>query len=279
MIMLYGSLRNFTYFAKSGHSKKTKLMILLIWIKINFKFIFLKNLFSLKSERIFGYKINAFNYGDIRYLFEEIFYKSEYLFKSENEKPVIFDCGANIGFATIFFKWIYPKSEIYAFEPDKQTFEMLKRNILQNKLTDVHLYNCALSDKEGTLNFFVDNDNPGSLLMSTRKERISENKVIVKCITISSLIKKNKIGKIDFLKMDIEGSEKEAIKDLSETGYLKMINKLIIEYHHKIKTYDSDLGSFLKVFEKYGFEYQLDAKCSPISSENQFQDVLIYFYK
>ncbi len=277
--MIYGSLRNFTYLAKSSHSKKIKIKILLTWLKINFKFIFLSKLFKLKSEKIFGNKVYAFDYGTIRYLFEEIFYRNEYLFKSNCESPIIFDCGANIGFATIFFKWIYPKSIIYSFEPDRSTFEILKKNVSQNNLTNVHLFNSAISDREGTIDFFVDKENPGSLLMSTKKERMEKNKITVNCISLSSLIKKEKIKKIDFIKMDIEGSEKEVIKDLDDSKQLKKVIKFTIEYHHKIKTYNSDLGGFLKIFEKNGFEYQIDAKCSPVNSENQFQDVLLYVYK
>ena len=277
--IIYGGLNNFAYLVKSKHSFKNKLRILLTWTRINFKFLFLSKLFKLKRERIFGYKINAFDYGTIRFLFEEIFYRNEYLFNSKNKKPIIFDCGANIGFATIFFKWLYPESEIYAFEPDKKTFEILKKNISQNKLKNVHLFNSAISDKNGNIDFFIDSKSPGSLVMSTKRERMPKDKITVDCLSLSSLIKNKNLSKIDYVKMDIEGSENEVIQDLNKNHQLKNIAKFSIEYHHKITGHKSQLSKFLQIFENNGFEYQIDARCIPINAEDKVQDVLLYIYR
>lgn len=274
--IIYGGLSDFAYLVKSGHTPRNKSRIFFSWLKINLKFLFSS---GNKSERIFGYKIDAFDYGTIRALFEEVFYRNEYLFNSKNKKPVIFDCGANIGFTTIFLKWLYPESEIYAFEPDKRTFRMLEKNVLQNRLKNVHLFNAAISGKNGKINFFFDSKNPGSLVMSTKRERMPKDRVVVDCISLSSLIKNEKIHKIDLIKMDIEGSEKEAIEDLYKNNQLAKAEKLIVEYHHKIGSQKSCLGEFLQMFEKSGFEYQIDAKCMPVNSEDKFQDVLLYIYK
>ena len=272
-------LSNFVYLIKSNHSFKNKIRIIFTWLRINLKFLLFAKLFKLKHERIFGYKISVFDYSTIIFLFGEIFYKNEYFFNSKNSKPIIFDCGANIGFATIFFKWLYPESEIYAFEPDKITFEILKKNVLQNKLKNVYLFNNAITDKNGKVDFFVDLKSPGSLLMTTKQERMPKEKVTVNCIALSSLIKEKKIPQIDFVKMDIEGSEKEAIQDLDKNNQLKIIIKLVIEYHHNIGNHKSSLSEFLKVFEKNGFDYLIDARNIPINYENTFQDILLYLYK
>jgi len=277
--IIYGGLNNFAYLVKSKHSLKNKFKILFTWFRINFKFILFSKLFKLKKERIFGYKINAFNYGTIRFLFEEIFYRNEYLFNSKNKKPIIFDCGANIGFATIFFKWLYPESEIYAFEPDKKTFELLKKNVSQNRLKNVHLFNSAISDKNGKIDFFIDSKSPGSLVMSTKQERMPKDKITVDCISLSSLIKNKNLSKIDYIKMDIEGSEDEVIQDLNKNNQLKNVEKFSIEYHHKISGQKSKLSEFLQIFEKNGFEYQIDTRCIPINAEGKFQDVLLYIYR
>src|SRR5215467_13838161 len=83
----------------------------------------------MASERIAGFTIHAFDYDAISFLFGEIFLRGEYLFASKSPSPVILDCGANIGMASLFFKWLYPQSVVYAFEPDKNTFLMLQKNI------------------------------------------------------------------------------------------------------------------------------------------------------
>lgn len=277
--IFYTGISNLTYFVKSSHSLKNKFRIYFTYLKINFKYFVLSNLFELKSEKIMGFKISSFNYENIRFLFGEVFYKNEYFINIKKEKPIIFDCGANIGVATIFLKWIYPESEIYSFEPDRKTFELLKKNIEQNKLENVHLFNCAVSDKDGFIDFFNDEDKPGSLLMSTKKARTSKDVLQVKSVSLSSFMKSHNIENIDLLKVDIEGSEKDVFEDLNKNKLIDAVSKIILEYHHNINGQKSELGYFLKIFEENNFNYQIDAKCSPVGVENKFQDILIYFYK
>lgn len=274
----YSLIVHFTYLIKSNLSLNEKFQILFKLLTINFKYFFLSKLFNLKSEKIFGYKVYAFDYWSIRYLFEEIFYKNQYLFISRNPEPLIFDCGANIGLTIIYFKWLYPNSVIYAFEPDKITFELLKKNVEQNNFSNVHLFNSAISNKNGQVEFFVDNENPGSLLMSKFKERNNKDKTIVDSISLTNFIRDKRLKNIDLVKMDVEGSEFEVIEDLYENDLLKEINKFYIEYHHKIEGQKSKLSTFLLPFEKNGFEYQIDTRCVPLNSENKFQDVIIYLY-
>ncbi len=277
--IFFSGLSNFLYLVKSNHSLKNKLKILCTFIRINFKYLFFSKLFKLKKERIFGFKIDAFDYEIIRFLYEEIFYKNEYRFISKKINPIIFDCGANIGFATIFFKWIYPESEIYAFEPDKNTFKILKKNVLQNKLKNVHLFNSAIFDKNGEIDFFIDSTCPGSLVMSTKQERMPKDKITVDCLSLSDLIKNNNLSKIDYIKMDIEGAEFEAIQDLNNNNQLKNVDKFSIEYHHKISGHKSKLSEFLRIFENNDFEYQINTRSIPINAEGIFQDMLIYIYR
>jgi len=157
---------------------------------------------------------------------------------------------------------------------------MLKKNISNNNLKNVHIFNTAITDKNGHINFYYDEKDPGSLVMSTRKQRISHNKRKVKATSLSSFILKNKIKNIDFLKMDIEGSETSVIPSLFAHNLLPCIDKACIEYHHKIShQVPSQFGKFLNYFENTNFEYQIDTRCFPINSESKYQDVLIYLYK
>lgn len=281
-ISAYSELIGFAYFVKSKYSFKNKMRIFLIWIKISVKYVFLVKALRIpiKKENILGYKISAFDYDTIKGLFGEIFFRAQYFVELKNKKPILFDCGANIGFATVFFKWLYPESEVFAFEPDKDTFELLKNNISQNRLKNVNLFNVALTNKDGKLDFFVDNLRQGSLTMSEHFDRMSlKHKTSVDAARLSGFVKRISAKKIDLIKMDIEGSEKKAIEDLDRNNQLNKISNLIVEYHHKIGSHKSDLGSFLLLLEKSGFEYQINAWNTTLNSKNKFQDILIYAYK
>ncbi len=275
---LWKNLIDTAYLFRSEHTFKNKIRIFATYVRIAIKRQTINRVVKLKHERIFGFTVHAFNYDTIKFLYQEIFYRNEYFFKTNKVAPVIFDCGANIGVATIYFKWLYPESTMHVFEPDKQTFELLQKNVLENKLTNVTLHNAALSDKHGEIKFYINSNNPGSLVMSANNSRMTstEECIDVKAVTLSSVINGESI---DFLKMDIEGSEHEVIREIESAGDLKNIKEGVIEYHHKISNKKSNAGSFLDVFERNGFEYQLDARCVPLSAKNKFQDVLIHFYK
>ena len=71
---------------------------------------------------------------------------------------------------------LYPNAIIEGFEPEKETFLCLQENIKNNSLKDVKLHKVALSNKEGKIDFFSDPETPGSLIMSTMKERMPKEK-------------------------------------------------------------------------------------------------------
>ena len=63
---------------------------------------------------------------------------------------VIIDCGANIGLASIYFKFHFPDVKIYAFEPEISNFKMLKKNVANYK--DVFIFQKAIWYESANLN-------------------------------------------------------------------------------------------------------------------------------
>ena len=175
-----------------GFSKKFYLDFILV--KLALLKIFRKQQKNVTIS-LFGYTIENYNYRLLDYLVKEVFISNEYFFVTNNPNPIIFDCGANIGMATLFFKWLYPNAIIYAFEPQKTTFDILERNIKRNNLKDVHYFNLALSDTNGTIDFF--GEDSSNLMSSVLQERSSGKKVVVECRKLSDFV----IESVDLLKM------------------------------------------------------------------------------
>lgn len=251
----------------------TKLNLFLSYFKIDILINFSRE--PIIELSVLNRKLSYFNNYIFKIAFHEIFIKQEYKnFKTDKNSPLIFDCGENVGLATMYFKQFYPNSTIIAFEPDEEIFTLLKKNILQNNLDNVNIFNIALSDSKGTKEFFFDenrktsNIGTGSLI----KERSPKNRKNVESGILSEYIDNKKV---DLVKIDIEGAEYSVIKELSSTAQLKNIKELIIEYHHKIGTEKSKLSEFLHIFELNDFEYQIK---SNFKGKNEFQDILIYFY-
>lgn len=180
-----------------------------------------------------------------------------------------------MGMSILFYKFIYPESEIIGFEPDIYAHKVLSKNVSENNLTNTTVHQKALTDKDGKIDFFYDPDNTSALHMSIMEERESKSKVEVDCTTLSKYIGKP----VDFLKLDIEGAETLVIEDLDKNDKLKLIQQMVIEYHHHINKDDDSLSGMLAILEKHNFGYQISAKYDMPHTSKLMQDIIIYAYK
>lgn len=221
------------------------------------------------SRNLLKWELNYLGRGNLRLLFSEIFARQQYRFSSAKPNPTILDCGANIGIATLFFKWVYPQAHILAFEPDPSTFKILERNVSHNRLQGVALHNFALAAEEHEISFHI--PEPGSLMMSAVSGRGGGQTITVPAKRLSSFIN----GEIDLLKLDVEGMEGPVMRDLASTGKLSLVREAIIEVHHNLPGSPTTLGSLLQLLENAGFRYQIVDTYSPSSDCISFQDVII----
>ena len=228
-----------------------------------------------QSAKIAGHQVRFCTYANLAYLFHEVFLNQEYHFIADKTNPFIVDCGSNIGMSVLYFKMIYPDAEILAFEPDQQAFACLEENIKENKIQAVRLNRKAVSDKEGNIDFYYDQEDPGSLHMSTLQERMPKAKQVVEATLLSGFIDRE----VDFLKMDVEGVEAKVIKDLNDRGKLGFIKQMVIEYHHHLVKNEDVFSSILMCLENAGFGYQIQGDLKRPLERQQFQDILIYAYQ
>ncbi|KIE59157.1 hypothetical protein A946_03905 [Methylacidiphilum kamchatkense Kam1] len=172
-------------------------------------------------------------------LIREIFFNRIYEFRSTKPNPRIFDCGANIGMATFFFKSLYPEASIEAFEADPELACILKRNISENYLANVQVNDCALGNKNGVGEFYP-NNNP--VLGKMGKPSVgSKPSIPISIRRLSEWIGEG----VDFLKLDVEGAEWEIVKDLYESNVLWKIKEAVVEYHGNTDGEESRFGEFL----------------------------------
>jgi len=259
---------------------RAKTCVLVTYMRVTAKLLFVHPFRPIQEETVFGFTVRCFDYRTMHLLLRVILLRNEYYFETPKANPVIFDCGANIGLATLFFKWWYPHSEIHAFEPDGNTFALLKRNVEANNLSHVHMYNAALSHASGTADFHVDHAHPGSLRMSLNYRRMPKDTITVETVALSAVIGTQLPGRdIDFLKLDVEGAEDIVLSDLAITGRLKAVREALIEFHHRIDGERAKLGRFLTTLEAQGFDYQIDAVCMPLYSRDRFQNIMLYAYR
>ena len=260
---------------KGGYGKNKKFKLLKDYLKL--KLIHsVSKIFSLKINRLkfFGYEIEIFDINTSVSLIESIFIENEYFFRSKTRSPKVFDLGSNIGLSVLYFKTHFPNSEIISFEADPRTAEVLNKNVRINSLRKVKVLNNAVTNKKEIISFFVDLKGPGSPLMSTNKNRLPKDEILVNSVKLSGYIKEP----VDLIKMDIEGSESDVLNDLVDRKKLKYIKQMIIEYHHHIDPNIDNFSHFLGLLESNGFGYQIHASQKPPFTPKTFEDVSIFAY-
>lgn len=124
------------------------------------------------------------------------------LLKKELCNASILDIGSNIGNHSIFFFFHCNIKESYNFEPVKDTFNILSKNIKLNKL-NAHLYNIGVGAKKSKASILkYDKNNIGATQIGTNENGN---------IAISSIDELHIDSKIKLVKIDVEGFEKDVI--------------------------------------------------------------------
>ena len=127
---------------------------------------------------------------------------------------IVFDCGANVGLFTIGIAKRAHKGHIFAFEPFPENAELLLRNVRQNSLDNVTLIQKAVCDVEKQLVMNFDHFSPAS--SGIYNKPVVEDPRVIQGITIDQIYREYNLERVDFIKMDIEGMERDAIKGATE---------------------------------------------------------------
>lgn len=255
----------------------SRLAMLLTYARLQLKFLIGVKLLRrpVRQEKLFGFTVRFFDYEVFLFLFEELFIWKPYAFKAATSRPIIFDCGSNIGMSILYFKWAYPDCAIVGFEADRRTFELLKENVLHNQLENVTLFNRAVSDSTETIDFYSDPDAPGSLAMTAKPGRGLKARAQIETTPLSEHLS----GEIDFLKMDIEGAEACAIAELSHHNKLKLVKEMVFEYHHHELPEQDALADVLAILEQNHFGYEISSMALSPFEKGRFLGMLIYAYQ
>ena len=155
-------------------------------------------------------------------VFGDIFQRHEYLFDPPPPETIV-DAGANIGLASVYFANRWPHARIIAVEPDPENFEILQENVkFYHNIIPVQ---AAVWKKNARLNLF----DPGGGSWAMQTKVASDG--CVEGLTIPEIMRRFDLTRIDILKMDIEGAEKEVFKHHEE--WISHVGSIAIETHDR----------------------------------------------
>lgn len=146
--------------------------------------------------------------------------KGEYAVPLRLDKPVVLDIGANVGSFAIWATMFWPGCRVHCYEPSKDNFAYLEKNIKKIRPNDdIQLNNLAVGDALKT-KLFDGLNNCGERSLYDIGEQ-SEGFEIVK--TIDPML----LPQADVLKMDTEGSELDILERITSINY----KVIMFEYH------------------------------------------------
>ena len=185
------------------------------------------------------------------YQIKEIFGDEIYRFKSHSKEPLVIDCGANVGVSVIYFKKLYEKCKVCAFEADKKIFEYLEHNIKNNQINNVELHNKAIWIDSNGIYFESDGADGGYIKPDSTNQNSTNQRI--DSISLKNILLQH--NHIDFLKIDIEGAENEVLFDCRDS--LCHIQNIFIEYHQRYNQ-AQNLGEIINILDKANFRIYLE---------------------
>jgi FkbM family methyltransferase len=157
--------------------------------------------------------------------------EQDYLRSGHEIQPTdtIVDIGANIGCFAVVAGRAARQGRIFAFEPDRENYELAVRNAALNGLTNVVVERAAVSGTSGTLRLFKGAEVSLHTTVPSRLDAPSQGEE-VPAITLRQIFDRHNITRCDFLKMNCEGAEYEILYR-TPPEYLRRIDRIALEYH------------------------------------------------
>jgi FkbM family methyltransferase len=172
---------------------------------------------------------------------------------ASGKKPVIIDCGANIGLATVAFRRAFPEAVIYAIEPERENFNLMTRNFAQ--LSNVFALRAGVWDRKAALAIADPTVASWSFsLQEEHKENGGEDAAdLVSAVTIPEILDAVPNSACFIVKIDIEGGENQLFR--SNTAWLDSAALVIIEIHDWKFPWQATAASFFSAISRRKRDY------------------------
>jgi len=192
----------------------------------------------------------------------EIFVENTYKWLLPLEQATVLDIGANIGDSSIYFA-LNNANKVIALEPFHETYNIAKKNIEENGLTNkITLLNAGYGkDSEVLLDDSIPQDGLSLLKPSNKGLK-------VKSYSLETILNQYNIDEA-ILKMDCEGCEYQMLNENIST--LRKLKKIQIEFHYGFKALEqklNDAGFLVKVYDIHKPFLRVDPELKKMALKN-----------
>jgi FkbM family methyltransferase len=186
-----------------------------------------------------------------RYEKEECENLKKFIFPKLAKRRVCLDIGANIGNHSLFFSEFF--ENVISFEPNPLSFRLLKLNV--EEFNNIEAINLGASDIKGQLSALENLTNIGETEIG--RDRTGFKDEIFKEIELNvnrldDVLPKHILSKVDFIKIDTEGHEFQALSGLKDT---LMSAEAIIAFEFLVTVYTKDVPPIVDLLRSCGYKY------------------------
>lgn len=167
---------------------------------------------------------------------------------AKSQRPLIIDCGGNIGLASLWFARAFPEARIVVVEPDDANFELLLRNtaILGERIAHLKggIWNTPAKLKI---------TNPDAGAAAFRVEELDWESEGLRAYTIPEICEMEGVSNPFIVKLDIEGAQSSLFR--SNTDWVVNTHLITLELDDWLLPWQGTSRRFFSCISKYPFEY------------------------
>jgi amino acid adenylation domain-containing protein/FkbM family methyltransferase len=223
------------------------------------------------------------NEHETRALFDEIFVKRSYLQHGIRlpERDCVIDVGANIGLFSLFVRHSRPEIPIYAFEPARPVFEILRSNAELHGGA-IKVFNRGLADREKMEDFtyypfystqsgltaHADSREDAEVIQTVLRNAGEQIEVETDVFSLgfeaerleahferlSDILRREGIDRVGLLKIDVQRAELEVLDGIDESDWPR-IEQVVVEVHDQVGGSESGrVDQVVSLLARWGFQ-------------------------
>lgn len=147
---------------------------------------------------------------------------------------VVVDLGAGVGFETVLFQRLVGEAGmVFAVEAHPKTASFLGLLCRKNGYKNVTVSQTAIGGSNGSVYIEDRNNHAANSIKEYQKDGIQ-----VPMMTFDQFIREKNIKRINYMKINIEGAEEDAIKGMNES--IKIIENIAISCHDFLEANSND---------------------------------------
>jgi FkbM family methyltransferase len=175
------------------------------------------------------------------------------------EKTIIIDVGANVGFESLYFARKYPANLIYSYEPTEIPYKCLVRSKEINNLENLKIFKLGVGESKGQLEIYSATEKTYNKGLASIENNFDIDDTFVKeyidMVTLDNHVKENM--KVSFIKIDVQGYEPKVLQ-----GAINLIenDRPVIIYEHVEKYYSDTMelrNKITNLLSPLGYDFYL----------------------